>query len=96
MKDATVPSDKRFEFKIDGEQLYAPRELMTVQELIAIALEHKVLDPVEGGYALEDDKHNTFGPDSVVDLGKDQCVLRDRKRAGSCLRCSRLSPLSLV
>lgn len=70
MKDATVPSDKRFEFKIDGEQLYAPRELMTVQELIAIALEHKVLDPVEGGYALEDDKHNTFGPDSVVDLGK--------------------------
>ena len=70
MKDATVPSDKRFEFKIDGEQLYAPRELMTVKELIAIALEHKVLDPVEGGHALEDDKHNTFAPDSVVDLGK--------------------------
>ena len=62
--------DKRFEFKIDGEQLYAPRETMTVAELIAIALEFKVLDPVPDGYTLEDGKGNRFALDAVVDLDK--------------------------
>ena len=70
MKDHVSLDDKRFEFKIDGEQLYAPRESMTVQELLDIAFEKKVLDPVEGGYTLEDEKGNTFAADSVVDLDK--------------------------
>ena len=62
--------DGRFEFKIDGEQLYAPRESMTVAELIDIALELKVLDPVQDGYTLEDGKGNTFAPDTIVELDK--------------------------
>ena len=62
--------DERFEFKIDGEQLYAPRESMTVAELIDIALELKVLDPVQDGYTLEDGKGNTFAPDTIVELDK--------------------------
>ena len=62
--------DGRFEFKIDAEQLYAPRESMTVAELIDIALEFKVLDPVQDGYTLEDGKGNTFAPDAIVDLDK--------------------------
>ena len=68
-KDETV-KDGRFEFKIDGDQLYAPRETMTIAELINIALEFKVLDPVPDGYTLEDGKGDTFGPDAVVDLDK--------------------------
>lgn len=60
----------KVEFKIDGEQLYAPRESMTAAELIQIALDAKVLDPVDGGYTLEDRDNNTFAPDSVIDLGK--------------------------
>ena len=59
-----------FEFKIDGEQLYAPRESMTVAELIKIAEDEKVLDPLREGYTLEDGQGNTFAPDAVVDLGK--------------------------
>ena len=68
-KDEGV-KDGRFEFKIDGEQLYAPRESMTVAELIAIALELKVLDPVQDGYTLEDGKGNTFALDAIVELDK--------------------------
>ena len=70
MKQDDDTKDGRFEFKIDGEQLYAPRESMTVAELIQIALDAKVLDPVQEGYTLEDGKGNTFAPDTVVDLGK--------------------------
>ncbi len=62
--------DGRFEFKIDGEQLYAPHESITVAELIQIALDAKVLDPVQEGYTLEDGKGNTFAPDAVIDLDK--------------------------
>ena len=60
----------RFDFKIDGEVLYAPRESMPVKELIDIALKAKVLEPVDGGYTLEDDKQNTYSPSAVVDLDK--------------------------
>ena len=70
MKQADNPSSDSFEFKIDGEQLYAPRESITVSELIDIALAAKVLDPVEGGYTLEDGKGNTFAGDVVIDLDK--------------------------
>ena len=71
--------DKRFEFKIDGEQLYAPRETMTAAELIDIALEFKVLGPVPGGYTLEDGKGNSFAPDAVLDLDKINVFFCDRK-----------------
>lgn len=70
MTPTDAPKDRRFEFKIDGEQLYAPRESMTAAELINIALTVKVLDPVDEGYSLEDGKGNTFAPDAVIDLGK--------------------------
>ena len=70
MNKDEVVKDGRFEFKIDGDQLYAPRETMTIAELIDIALEVKVLDPVPDGYTLEDGKGNTFSPDAVVDLDK--------------------------
>ena len=62
--------DRRFEFKIDGDQLYAPRESITVRELIQIALDAKVLPPVEQGYSLDDGKGNTFALDTVVHLDK--------------------------
>ena len=64
------PKNGSFEFKIDGEQLYAPRESMTAAELIDIAIAAKVLDPVEEGYTLEDEKQNTFAGDTVIDLEK--------------------------
>ncbi len=70
MKQDDEAKDQRFEFKIDGEQLYAPRESMTIAELIQIALDAKVLDPAPGGYTLEDGKHNVFAGDTVVDLDK--------------------------
>ena len=70
MKQDGDIKDGRFEFKIDGEQLYAPRESMTAAELIDIALDAKALDPVEEGYTLEDGKGNTFAPDAVIDLDK--------------------------
>ena len=70
MKQDDEAKDQRFEFKIDGEQLYAPRESMTIMELIQIALTAKVLDPAPGGYTLEDGKNNTFAGDTVVDLDK--------------------------
>ena len=47
-----------------------PRESMTVAELIQIALDAKVLDPIQEGYTLEDGKGNTFALDAVVDLDK--------------------------
>ena len=62
--------DQRFEFKIDGETLFAPRESMTAQDLIDIALTAKVLDPVELGYTLEDGKGKIFAADDTVDLDK--------------------------
>ena len=61
---------KGFEFKIDGEILYAPRESMTSAELIQIALDAKILEPVDEGYTLEDGKGNTFSPDAIIDLDK--------------------------
>ncbi len=70
MNAVISPKDKRFEFKIDGEQLYAPRELMTPRELIGIALAAKALPPVESDYSLEDGKGNTFALDVLVDLEK--------------------------
>ena len=70
MKHVDDPKEGKFEFKIDGDQLYAPRESMTAQELIQIALDTKVLDPVDGGYTLEDEKNNTYAPDTVIDLDK--------------------------
>ena len=70
MKQSDEPMKGRYEFKIDGEQLYAPRESMTAKELIEIAVQAKVLDPVEDGYTLEDGKGNTFAPNIVIDLDK--------------------------
>ena len=70
MKEGDAPKNGKFEFKIDGEQLYAPRESMSAAELINIALEAKVLDPVEGGYTLEDGKGNTFAHNTIIDLDK--------------------------
>ena len=70
VKQGDAPKNGSFEFKIDGEQLYAPRESMSAAELINIALTAKVLDPVEEGYALEDGKGNTFAPDAIIDLDK--------------------------
>ena len=70
MKPGDDPKNDSFEFKIDGDQLYAPRESMTAAELIDIALAAKVLDPVEEGYTLEDGKGNSFAPNAVIDLDK--------------------------
>ena len=69
-QDETMKSDQ-YEFKIDGEILYAPREQMTVDHLIQIALDAKVLDPVEGGYTLEDGKGKTLPGDQIVHLDKE-------------------------
>ena len=70
MKQENEVKDQAFEFKIDGETLYAPQESMTAAELIDIALNAKVLPPVEEGYTLEDGKGNTFAPDTIIDLDK--------------------------
>ena len=70
MKTTEDPKPQVFEFKIDEEQLEAPREKMTADELINIAIESKVLDQVEGGYSLEDGEGNKFPPDVVIDLLK--------------------------
>ena len=70
MEQADNPKNDGFEFKIDGEQLYAPHESMTASGLIDIALAAKVLGPVVGGYTLEDGKDNTFAPGAVIDLDK--------------------------
>ena len=82
MKQDEDPKDGKFEFKIDGEQLYAPRESMTAQELIDIAVEGKVLDPVEGGYTLEDGKGNPFAPDVVIDLDKNNVFFATENAPG--------------
>ena len=70
MNQGASPKNGSFEFKIDGEQLYAPRESMSAAELINIALAAKVLDPVEEGYTLEDGKGNTFAHDAIINLDK--------------------------
>lgn len=70
MKQADDQKGGSYEFKIDGEVLYAPRESMTTTELIQIALDAKVLDPVEEGYSLEDGKGNIFTSDAIIDLDK--------------------------
>ena len=70
MKQADDLKGGGYEFKIDGEVLYAPRESMTAAELIEIALNAKVLDLVEEGYTLEDGKENTFASDAIIDLDK--------------------------
>ena len=76
------PEGKRFEFKIDGDQLYAPRESMTVNELIQIAIDAKVLDPVERGYSLEDGKHNVLAGDTIVDLEKNNVFYSTENEPG--------------
>ena len=70
MKQVNDAKDAKFEFKIDGDQLYAPQESMTAGELIQLALDGKVLPPVEDGYTLEDGNKNEFAPDTVIDLDK--------------------------
>ena len=45
-------------------------ESMTAADFIQIALDSKLLDPVEEGYTLEDGNKNTFAPDTVIDLDK--------------------------
>ena len=75
--------DDKFEFKVDGEQLYAPRESMTAAELIQIALDSKVLDPVEEGYTLEDGNKNTFAPDTVIDLDKNNVFYATENTPGA-------------
>ena len=78
-------SPDALEFKIDGDQLYAPRESMTAAELIDIALAQKVLDPVEEGYSLEDGKGNSFATRCCHRPRQDQRILCNRKRPGPCL-----------
>ena len=82
MKDSTQEKDKLYEFKIDEDQLYAPRQVMTAAELIEIAIEAKVLDPVEGGYTLEDGKSNTFAPDALIDLDKNNVFFATENAPG--------------
>lgn len=81
-KPEEKPEGKRFEFKIDGDQLYAPRESMTVNELIQIAIDAKVLDPVERGYSLEDGKHNVLAGDTIVDLEKNSVFYSTENEPG--------------
>ena len=70
MKQADTKITDKHEFKIDGEILYAPDKDMTVGGLIKIAIENKVLDPVDGGYTLEDGKGNAYAEDKIVHLDK--------------------------
>lgn len=82
MKEDSKPEGKQFEFKIDGEQLYAPRQAMTVNELIQIAIDEKVLDRVEGGYSLEDGKHNVLAAGTIVDLEKNNVFYSTENEPG--------------
>lgn len=68
MKQDDYKKSDKYEFKIDGEILYAPNKEMTAGDLIKIALDNKVLDPVEGGYTLEDGKGNILADDKFVHL----------------------------
>ena len=58
----------RYEFTIDGEKLYSPRELLTAERLIEIAYKDGMLDQVDGGYFLDDGEGNTFAPHTLIDL----------------------------
>ena len=82
MKQGDGKKSEMYEFKIDGEILYAPREQMTVDALIQIALDAKALDPVDGGYTLEDGKGNTLPGDKVVDLDKENVFYATEKEPG--------------
>lgn len=82
MKKDDDKKTERFEFKIDGEILFAPREAMTIDELIDIALENKVLDPVEGGYRLEDGKGNEFAGNQLVHLEKESVFYSTEQEPG--------------
>lgn len=82
MKEDGKPEGESYEFKIDGEQLYAPRESMTVNELIQIAIHGNVLDSVEGGYSLEDGESNVLIGDTVVDLGKSDIFFATENEPG--------------
>lgn len=87
MKQDEGKKIEKYEFKIDGEVLYAPRERMTVDELIQIAFDSKVLDPVEGGYTLEDGKGRTLAGDKTIDLEKQNVFFATEKEPGpaSCM-----------
>ena len=82
MKHTAESRDEGFEFKIDGDVLYAPRESMTIKELIDIAVKQKVLDRVEGGYTFEDGKGNKFALDSVVHLDKTNVFFASENEPG--------------
>ena len=92
MKQDDVKKSERYEFKIDGDILYAPREQMTVDELIQIALDNKVLDPVDGGYTLEDGKGNALPGDKVVHLDKENVFFATEQEPG---QASSLAPRSV-
>lgn len=74
--------DAKFEFKIDGEVLYAPSESVTVDELIKLAIDAKVLDDVDGGYDLEDGKGNVIPGDEKVHLDKHNVFFATEKEPG--------------
>ena len=82
MKEDEIKKSDQYEFKIDGEILYAPREQMTVDKLIEIAINAKVLDPVEGGYTLEDGKGNELRGDQLVHLDKDNVFYATEQEPG--------------
>ena len=82
MKQDEIRKSERYEFKIDGDILYAPREQMIVNELIQIALDAKVLDPVDGGYTLEDGKGKALPDDQIVHLDKENVFFATEKEPG--------------
>ena len=82
MSQTDTQQDAKFEFKIDGEVLYAPRESETVDELIQIAIDAKALDQVEDGYVLEDGKGNVLKPDEEVHLDKHNVFYATEKGPG--------------
>ena len=82
VKPNEVKKSELYEFKIDGDILYAPRVRMKVNELIQIALDAKVLEPVEGGYTLEDGKGNELPNDQFVDLDKQNVFYATEQEPG--------------
>ena len=82
MKQDEVKKSELYEFKIDGDILYAPRVRMKVNELIQIALDAKVLERVEGGYTLEDGKGNELPNDEFVYLDKQNVFYATEQEPG--------------
>lgn len=87
MNQADTQRDARFEFKIDGEVLYAPHESATAEELIQIAIDANDLDPVEGGYDLEDGKGNVLQGNQEVHLNKNNVFFATEKEPGQASLC---------